>query len=162
MANYIIFICIKNDTKCICCNVYFFIYRNDYLMVHEQMAAWEVNVINLISSITCVFGIYLYKAFFSTMKLSKLFIITSIINSCAAITQITFVTDIYKYTHIPLIWFAGIDEALVNAAYQISYMPIIVISAKLCPKGIEGMIWAILLSVCDLASSISGYIVYIL
>lgn len=37
-------------------------------------------------------------------------------------------------------------------------MPIIIISAKLCPKGIEGMIWAILLSTCDLASSISGYI----
>lgn len=37
-------------------------------------------------------------------------------------------------------------------------MPVIIISAKLCPKGIEGMIWAILLSTCDLASSISGYI----
>lgn len=41
-------------------------------------------------------------------------------------------------------------------------MPFIIMSAKLCPTGIEGIMWAFLVSVLDLASYLSGKLVYII
>lgn len=73
---------------------------NQYLMVAQSVKNWEVNVINFISSIASVLGIYMYKVFLTKLPLWKLFIITGVLNAATAMTQIAFVTDFYKYIYI--------------------------------------------------------------
>ena len=52
-------------------------------------------------------------------------------------------------------WFALGDSLVLTVAGQIAFMPVLVLSARLCPPGVEATLFALLMSVVNLAGLIS-------
>ncbi len=52
-------------------------------------------------------------------------------------------------------WFSLGDSLVLTVMGQIAYMPVLVLAARLCPPGVEATLFAVLMSVSNLASIVS-------
>lgn len=52
-------------------------------------------------------------------------------------------------------WFSLGDSLVLTVAGQIAFMPVLVLSARLCPPGVEATLFALLMSVVNLSGLIS-------
>jgi hypothetical protein len=68
------------------------------------------------------------------------------------------VTHTNRQLHIPDSFFLLGDEAIVEAVGTISFFPVLVLAARICPRGVEGTLYALLMSVINFGSVISNEI----
>jgi hypothetical protein len=52
-------------------------------------------------------------------------------------------------------WFSLGDSLILTVMGQIAYMPVLVLAARLCPPGVEATLFALLMSVTNLAGLLS-------
>jgi hypothetical protein len=52
-------------------------------------------------------------------------------------------------------WFSLGDSLILSVMGQIAFLPVLVLSARLCPKGIEASLFALLMSVSNLSGLLS-------
>jgi len=52
-------------------------------------------------------------------------------------------------------WFSLGDSLILTVMGQIAYMPVLILAARLCPPGVEATLFALLMSVSNLAGLIS-------
>jgi hypothetical protein len=52
-------------------------------------------------------------------------------------------------------WFSLGDSLVLTVAGQIAFMPVLVLAARLCPPGIEATLFALLMSVFNIAGAVS-------
>eukprot|EP01016_Furgasonia_blochmanni_P003500 TRINITY_DN11378_c0_g1_i2.p1 TRINITY_DN11378_c0_g1~~TRINITY_DN11378_c0_g1_i2.p1 ORF type:complete len:252 (-),score=55.31 TRINITY_DN11378_c0_g1_i2:393-1079(-) len=87
---------------------------------------------------------------------------------CVAVSmsQLLLVTRANVKLGIPDTWFCFSDSLVIMVLGEINSMPVLVLACKMCPKNIEGTMYALLMSVINFGSLISyqlgGIIVYLL
>lgn len=111
--------------------------------------------VKLVTSIASLLGVGLYNGFLKNVPLRKIFLATTIAGTALGMTQVVLVTGLNHQLGISDEWFAVGDSLILTVLSQISFMPILVLAAKLCPEGVEATLFATLMSISN-AGSVSG------
>lgn len=114
--------------------------------------------VKLVTSVASLIGVGLYNGFLKNVPLKKIFLATTIIGSALGMTQVFLVTGLNRSFGISDEWFAIGDSLILTVLGQASFMPVLVLAAKLCPEGMEATLFATLMSISNGGSVLGGLI----
>ena len=131
----------------------FFFYTNGLGFPPEFMGR-----IRLVGGICHLLGVILYMTFWKKVAYRKVLAVGLVVNVAVQATILLLVTGVNRRMHIPDAVFCLGDKALAEAVGTVSFFPILVLAARLCPKSVEGTLYALLMSVLNLGSMTSTQI----
>ncbi|KAF3324347.1 folate-biopterin transporter 1 [Carex littledalei] len=111
--------------------------------------------VKLVTSIASLLGVGLYNTYLKSVPLRKIFLATTIIGSALGMTQVFLVTGLNRQFGISDEWFSIGDSLIITVLGQASFMPVLVLAARLCPAGMEATLFATLMSISN-AGSVTG------
>ncbi|XP_042398526.1 folate-biopterin transporter 1, chloroplastic-like isoform X1 [Zingiber officinale] len=111
--------------------------------------------VKLVTSVASLAGVALYNSFLKNVPLRKIFLLTTLTGSALGMTQVLLVTGFNRQLGISDEWFSIGDSLIITVLSQASFMPVLVLAARLCPSGIEATLFATLMSISN-AGSVSG------
>lgn len=111
--------------------------------------------VRLVTSLASLAGIWLFQRFFRTVPLRKIFTWSTIISTALGMTTLLLVTHTNRAIGIDDHWFSLGDSLILTVMGQIAYMPVLILAARLCPPGVEATLFALLMSVNNLAGMLS-------
>lgn len=114
--------------------------------------------VKLVTSVASLLGVGLYNGFLKNVPLRKIFLVTTVFGTVLGMTQVFLVTGLNRQFGISDEWFAIGDSMILTVLGQASFMPVLVLAARLCPEGMEATLFATLMSVSNGGSVIGGLI----
>ncbi|MGB8698120.1 MAG: folate/biopterin family MFS transporter [Thermosynechococcaceae cyanobacterium] len=111
--------------------------------------------VRLVTSIASLAGVWVFQRFLKTIPLRRIFLWSTIISAALGMTTLLLVTHANRSLGIDDQWFSLGDSLILTVMGQIAFMPVLVLAAQLCPPGVEATMFAILMSVCNLAGLLS-------
>ncbi|KAE8650354.1 folate-biopterin transporter 1, chloroplastic isoform X1 [Cucumis sativus] len=114
--------------------------------------------VKLVTSIASLLGVGLYNGFLKKVPLRKIFLVTTIFGCALGMSQVLLVTGLNREWGISDEWFAIGDSLIITVLGQASFMPVLVLAAKLCPEGMEATLFATLMSISNGGSVLGGLI----
>lgn len=111
--------------------------------------------VRLVTSIASLLGVWMFQRFFRTVPFRVFFGWTTVISTLLGMTALLLVTHANRAIGIDDYWFSLGDSLILTIMGQIAYMPILVLAARLCPPGVEATLFALLMSVTNLAGLLS-------
>ncbi|KAA3480489.1 Biopterin transport-related protein BT1 [Gossypium australe] len=112
--------------------------------------------VKLVTSVASLVGVGLYNGFLKRVPLRNIFLATTIIGTAFGMTQVLLVTGLNRQLGISDEWFAIGDSLILTVLGQVSFMPVLVLAAKLCPEGMEATLFATLMSISNGGSVVGG------
>jgi folate/biopterin transporter len=111
--------------------------------------------VRLVTSIASLVGIWLFQRFLKAIPVRTIFLWSTIISAILGMTTLLLVTHANRQLGIDDRWFSLGDSLILAVMGQIAYMPVLVLAARLCPRGIEATVFALLMSISNLAGILS-------
>ena len=111
--------------------------------------------IRLVTSIAALVGVWLFQRFFKSVPFRKIFGWSTIISAVLGMTTLLLVTHTNRALGIDDHWFSLGDSLILTVMGEIAFMPVLVLAARLCPPGVEATVFALLMSIYNLAGLIS-------
>ncbi len=111
--------------------------------------------VRLVTSLASLAGIWLFQRFFRTIPFRKIFVWSTILSTALGLTTLLLVTHTNRAIGIDDHWFSLGDSLILTVIGQIAYMPVLILAARLCPPGVEATLFALLMSVNNLAGMLS-------
>ncbi len=111
--------------------------------------------VRLVTSFASLLGIWLYQRFLKTVSFRTIFGWSTVISAVLGMTTLLLVTHANRTLGIDDHWFSLGDSLILTVMGQIAFMPVLVLSARLCPAGVEATLFALLMSVFNLAGLLS-------
>lgn len=111
--------------------------------------------VRLVTSLASLIGIWIFQRFLKEVSFRKIFGWSIVISSALGMTTLLLVTHANRSLGIDDHWFSLGDSLVLSVAGQIAFMPVLVLSARLCPPGVEATLFALLMSVVNLAGLLS-------
>ncbi|MEG4170983.1 MULTISPECIES: folate/biopterin family MFS transporter [unclassified Microcoleus] len=111
--------------------------------------------VRLVTSIAALAGIWLFQRFLKTVPFRVIFGWSTVIATALGMTTLLLVTHANRALGIDDQWFSIGDSLILTVIGQIAYMPVLVLSARLCPPGVEATLFALLMSITNLAGLLS-------
>ena len=111
--------------------------------------------VRLVTSVASLIGIWLFQRFFKNVPFRTFFAWTTILSAVLGMTALLLVTHTNRILGIDDRWFSLGDSLILTVMGQIAYMPVLVLAARLCPPGVEATLFALLMSVTNLAGLLS-------
>lgn len=115
-----------------------------------------IGRLRLIYGIATILGIYLYNNFLKETSFKKIIIVSTILSSFFNMLSLLLVERINLRWGIPDYMFCLATDALTTALSEINFLPILVLACNICPKNIEGTLYAFLMSIVNLSSLFSN------
>jgi len=112
---------------------------------------------DLLTSIASLFGIFAFQKYLRHVCLRKILLWTTIVGTVLQLSSILLVTGWSASLHISDRVFLLSNASMVAVLGQIQLMPVLVLAAKICPKGIEGTMFALLMSIKNTAAFTSVF-----
>lgn len=114
--------------------------------------------VRLVTSVASLLGVWLFQRFLKHVPFRQLFGWTMVISTALGMTMLLLVTHTNRSLGIDDHWFSLGDSLVLTVMGQIAYMPILVLAARLCPPGVEATLFALLMSVTNLAGLLSYWL----
>ncbi|KAI8010176.1 hypothetical protein LOK49_LG06G03010 [Camellia lanceoleosa] len=114
--------------------------------------------VKLVTSVASLLGVGLYNGFLKKVPLRKIFVATTVFGAALGMTQVFLVTGLNRKFGISDEWFAIGDNLIITVLGQASFMPVLVLAARLCPSGMEATLFATLMSISNGGSVLGGLI----
>jgi folate/biopterin transporter len=111
--------------------------------------------VRLVTSLASLIGIWLFQRFLKHIPFRSLMGWTTVISSLLGMTALILVTHTNRSLGIDDRWFSLGDSLILSVMGQIAFMPVLVLSARLCPEGVEATLFALLMSVGNLSGLLS-------
>ena len=118
----------------------------------------EYSYLLTVGMLSQLVGAYIYKRWLGEIGWHKLFLVTLVTGSALSATQLILVARLNVQWGIPDMVFAFGDEIVNDVVAFILQMPTLIMCAALCPKGIEGVLYALMVCVNNVALSTGGAI----
>ncbi|KAK8919343.1 putative folate-biopterin transporter 2 [Platanthera zijinensis] len=106
-----------------------------------------VGFIFSIGSIGSLFGVLLYQNLLKDYPFRDLLFWVQLLTGFAGMLDLILVLRLNLKLGMPDYLFVVIDECVSQMIWRIKWMPLLVLSSKLCPSGIEGTFFALLMSI---------------
>lgn len=110
-----------------------------------------------IGSVGSLLGVLLYQNSLKSYSFRCLLFWSQLLSSLTGMLDLMLVLHLNLNLGIPDSLFAVIDESVSQLIGRIRWMPILVLSSKLCPSGIEGTFFALLMSIGHLGMLTSSW-----
>ncbi|MCL1468178.1 folate/biopterin family MFS transporter [Argonema galeatum] len=133
-------------------DVAFFFFTTNELKFEPEF----LGRVRLVTSLASLVGVWLFQRFLKTIPFRTIFGWTIVLSTILGMTVLLLVTHTNRSLGIDDRWFSIGDSLILTVMGQIAYMPILVLSARLCPPGVEATLFALLMSVTNLASLLSS------
>jgi folate/biopterin transporter len=105
--------------------------------------------IRLVAALSSLVGVGVYNFYLKKTPLKKMFFWSAILGTLLGSTQLLLVTRTNKALGLGDGAFALADSALLTVLGQVSFMPVLVLAARLCPEGVEATLFATLMSILN-------------
>ncbi|GAB4473740.1 MAG: folate/biopterin family MFS transporter [Elainellaceae cyanobacterium] len=131
-------------------SAFFFFTTNDLGFTPEFLGR-----VRLVTSLASLLGIWMFQRFFRTVPFRTFFGWTIVVSTLLGMTMLVLVTHTNRAIGIDDHWFSLGDSLILTVMGQIAYMPVLILAARLCPPGVEATLFALLMSVTNLAALVS-------
>ncbi len=111
--------------------------------------------IRLVTSFASLIGIFLFQRYLKTVPFRKILGWNTVIAAALGMTTLLLVTHANRALGIDDHWFSLGDSLILSVVGQITWMPVLVLSARLCPEGVEATLFALLMSIWNLSGLLS-------
>ncbi|WP_315790438.1 folate/biopterin family MFS transporter [Fischerella sp. JS2] len=111
--------------------------------------------VRLVTSVASLVGIWIFQRFLKTVPFRVIFGWSTVLSATLGMTMLLLVTHTNRALGIDDHWFSLGDSLILTVMGQIAYMPVLVLAARLCPSGVEATLFALLMSVTNLAGLLS-------
>jgi folate/biopterin transporter len=111
--------------------------------------------VRLVTSLASLIGIWIFQRFLKTIPFRVVLGWSTVISAVLGMTTLLLVTHANRAIGIDDRWFSLGDSLVLTVMGQITWMPVLVLSARLCPEGIEATLFALLMSVWNLSGLLS-------
>ena len=111
--------------------------------------------VRLVTSFASLAGIFLFQTYLKTVPFRKILGWSTVIAAVLGMTTLILVTHYNRVLGIDDRWFSLGDSLILTVVGQITWMPVLVLSARLCPKGVEATLFALLMSIWNLSGLLS-------
>ena len=129
----------------------FYFYTNELKFTPNIMGR-----LKLIYGFASVIGIWIFNKYLRNVGFKKIMWVTTILSMLFNMLSIILVKRINVRFGIPDYIFCMTADALTTALAEINTMPLLVLACNICPKNIEGTLFAFLMSVINMGSLISN------
>ncbi|CAL1385197.1 unnamed protein product [Linum trigynum] len=116
-----------------------------------------VGFIFSIGSIGSLLGALLYQNVLKDHPFRNLLFWTQLLSGLAGMLDLILVLRLNLRFGMPDYFFAVIDNSVTQLIGRLKWMPLLVLSSKLCPPGIEGTFFALLMSIDNLGTLSSSW-----
>jgi len=131
-------------------SAFFFFITNDLDFQPEFLGR-----VRLVTSLAALLGIWIFQRFLRAVPFRIIFAWSTVLSAGLGLTSLLLVTHANRALGIDDQWFSLGDSLILTVMGQISFMPVLVLSARLCPAGVEATLFALLMSVVNLAGLVS-------
>jgi folate/biopterin transporter len=111
--------------------------------------------VRLVTSLASLLGVWVFQRFLKDVPFRQIFIGTMVSSALLGLTALLLVTHTNRSLGIDDHWFALGDSLILTVMGQLTFMPVLVLAARLCPPGIEATLFALLMSVLNLSGLVS-------
>ncbi len=111
--------------------------------------------VRLITSLASLIGIWSYQQWLKQISFRTILGWCVVLSSVLGMTSLLLVTHANRAIGIDDHWFSLGDSLVLTVMGQIAFMPVLVLSARLCPEGIEASFFALLMSIWNLGGLLS-------
>ena len=111
--------------------------------------------VRLVSSLAMLIGVWLFQRFFREVRFRRIFGWMILISAVLGMTSLILVTHTNRAWGISDEWFSLGDNLVLVVAGQLSFMPVLILAARLCPRGIEATFFALLMSIFNFGGLLS-------
>ena len=111
--------------------------------------------VRLVTSFASLVGIFLFQRYLKNVPFRKILGWSTVIAAVLGMTTLLLVTHTNRALGIDDRWFSLGDSLILTVVGQITWMPVLVLSARLCPKGVEATLFALLMSIWNLSGLLS-------
>lgn len=111
--------------------------------------------VRLVTSFASLVGIFIFQRYLKTIPFRKILGWSTVIATVLGMTTLLLVTHTNRALGIDDHWFSLGDSLILTVVGQITWMPVLVLSARLCPKGVEATLFALLMSIWNLSGLVS-------
>ncbi|KAG1710610.1 hypothetical protein DVH05_013334 [Phytophthora capsici] len=116
-----------------------------------------LGTVSAIGFIFLMAGTMLYNTFFTNVSFRKIFLVAQLLLALVSLVDVVLVTRSNLKIGIPDKAFVLGDHVVADVIGRLKTMPIMVLCAKLCPRGIEGTLFALLMSISNVSYSVSEF-----
>ncbi|MGP1382515.1 MAG: folate/biopterin family MFS transporter [Thainema sp.] len=111
--------------------------------------------VRLVTSVAAIAGIWIFQRFLKSVPFRTIFGWTTVLSALLGMTTLLLVTHANRAIGIDDHWFSLGDSLILTVMGEIAFMPVLVLAARLCPPGVEATLFALLMSVTNLAGLLS-------
>ncbi len=111
--------------------------------------------VRFVTSMASLIGIWTFQRFLKAVPFRQIMGWSTVLSAILGMTTLLLVTHTNRLIGIDDHWFSLGDSLILTVIGQIAFMPVLVLSARLCPKGVEATLFALLMSVWNLAGLLS-------
>ncbi|QIR39315.1 folate/biopterin family MFS transporter [Tolypothrix sp. PCC 7910] len=111
--------------------------------------------VRLVTNLASLVGIWIFQRFLKSLPFRVIFGWSTVLSAALGMTMLLLVTHTNRALGIDDHWFSLGDSLILTVMGQIAYMPVLVLAARLCPPGVEATLFALLMSVSNLAGMVS-------
>src|SRR3989344_1948512 len=127
-----------------------------YYMIDElQFDPEFFGRLSLISHAMSITGVLFFRKFLLSVSLRKLFFWIIIAAVVLSLPSLGIVYKWYEVLHMSPRFFAMADTFISAPLSEIAFLPLLVLAARLCPKGIEATMFAVLASIMNIGLAVS-------
>ncbi|XP_074296115.1 putative folate-biopterin transporter 6 isoform X2 [Silene latifolia] len=111
-----------------------------------------VGMIYAIGAVGSIIGIMIYHKFLKEFPFRSLLFSIQLLYAASGMLDLMFILRWNLTLGIPDAFFIIMEETILHIISRIRWMPMLVLSARLCPSGIEGTFYALLMCIDSLGS----------
>ncbi|KAL7546954.1 hypothetical protein ACHAWF_010304 [Thalassiosira exigua] len=108
----------------------------------------------LLTAASSLFGVWLYNQYLRRVSIKDVLFWTSLISVPLGLTQLLLISHYDRELGIPDGAFVFGDDVVLSILGEMAFLPTLVLAARLCPPGIEAVLFATLMSIYNGASGV--------
>ncbi|MBS3026956.1 MAG: folate/biopterin family MFS transporter [Dolichospermum sp. DET50] len=114
--------------------------------------------VRLVTSFASLLGVWAFQRYFKTVPFRIIFSWGIFVSTALGMTTLLLVTHTNRLLGIDDHWFSLGDSLILTVIGKVVFMPVLVLSTRLCPPGIEATFFAVLMSVMNFGGTVSYWI----
>ena len=130
-------------------SAFFYFLSNDIGLGPEFMGR-----VRLVTSFATLGGVFLYNQYLKTARIKDILLWSSIIAVPLGLLPILLVTHLNRELGIPDQALIYGDDVALSVLGEIAFLPTLVLAAKLCPPGVEAVLFATLMSIKNFSGTV--------
>lgn len=108
----------------------------------------------LVTAVSSLLGVWLYNQYLKRVPIKDVLLWTSIASVPLGLTQLLLISHYNRELGIPDGAFVLGDDVVLSILGEMAFLPTLVLAARLCPPGVEAVLFATLMSIYNGASTV--------